>query len=245
MPHDVHGDLQRLCGFFRRHAAEETHFDHARDGLVLFASACIAMQSRRRGGWRGEYEGGMAVAPVPFLTPEEFLDAERRSDEKHEYFRGEVYAMAGGTPRHATISLNIASYLHGALRGTPCRPYADMQVWVDSMQFLAYPDVFVVCGEPKLFPQRNDAIMNALTIFEVLSPSTENYDRGKKFMIYQSMPSLREYVLVSQSVRQIRRYELVDGVWSIYEASGSDRLKLTFIDCELPLDAVYEGSGVE
>jgi Uma2 family endonuclease len=179
--------------------------------------------------------------PVPILTPDEFLDTERRATERHEYFRGEVYAMSGGSARHSVISLNLASTLLQRLRGAPCRPYTDLQIWAQSVEFLAYPDVFAVCGDLQYFPRRTDVVTNPVFIAEVLSPSTEAYDRNRKFLLYQSIPTLREYMLVSQTERRVKRYNLIDGIWVPAELVDPGPVRLLSLDVSLSLDEIYDG----
>lgn len=184
----------------------------------------------------------MAMVPQPILSPAEFLDAERRSTDRHEYFRGEVFALPPGSARHSVIALNFASTLLRRLRGTTARPYTDLQIWADAVEFLAYPDVFVVRGDLQYFPQRTDVVANPVFIAEVLSPATETFDRNRKFFLYQHIPTFKEYVLISQNERRVRRYNLIDNVWVPAEVAGFAEVPLLSLGVNIPLDEIYEGS---
>jgi Uma2 family endonuclease len=180
--------------------------------------------------------------PLPKMTPEEFLAFERASDEKHEYRDGEVVAMSGAKRAHNLISLNIGSGLHASLKNKDCETYmSDMRVFVPSVRLYTYPDIVVVCGEPKFIDDEFDTLTNPLLLIEILSDSTEGYDRGQKFQNYRSIESLDEYVLVSQNAARIEKYvKHGDGFWLLSEAAGLDgSITLTSIDCTISLADVY------
>src|SRR6266404_1708800 len=140
----------------------------------------------------------MSSVPKTFLTPEQYLEIERKAEFKSEYFQGEMFAMAGAREAHNLIALNLAAALHPQLRARPCRAYiSDMRVRVSATGLYTYPDILVVCGEPQFLDERRDTLLNPNLIVEVLSPSTEAYDRGRKFEHYRSVESLSEYLLVS------------------------------------------------
>jgi Uma2 family endonuclease len=154
-----------------------------------------------------------ATAPAQRLTEIEFLEFERQADVKHEFFEGEVFAMAGGTPAHSLIATNLAGELRSKLKGKPCRPYnSGLRLKIEATGLLTYPDVSVICDPLRFAPGTNDTVINPVALFEVLSDSTEAYDRGNKFLSYQRVPSLREYVLLSQ---QEARVELFAPCWSV------------------------------
>jgi Uma2 family endonuclease len=180
--------------------------------------------------------------PIPKMTPEEFLAFERASDEKHEYRDGVIVAMSGAKRAHNLISLNIGSSLHASLKNKDCETYmSDMRVFVPSVRLYTYPDIVVVCGEPKFIDDEFDTLTNPLLLIEILSDSTEGYDRGQKFQNYRSIESLNEYVLVSQNAARIEKYvKHGDGFWLLSEAAGHDgSIPLEAIDCTLSLADVY------
>jgi Uma2 family endonuclease len=185
----------------------------------------------------------MATAPGrTYLSPDAYLAIERRSEEKHEYHRGEMFAMGGASRQHTLIVGNIAGELRERLRGRPCETYMlDMRVLVRPTGLFTYPDVTVVCGEPRFLDGVFDTLTNPTVIVEVLSPSTEAYDRGRKFDHYREIASLREYVLVAQDRMSISLYRREGDLWTLRHASDAGGVvTLEAIGCELPLAQVYE-----
>ncbi|HEY0546334.1 MAG TPA: Uma2 family endonuclease [Pyrinomonadaceae bacterium] len=180
---------------------------------------------------------------LPVFTSEEYLSLERMSEIRHEYLDGFVYAMAGESPEHSTICFNLAGILHAQLRDKPCRGFSpNMKVRTDESGLYAYPDLAVVCGEPLFHDERRDVLVNPTVIFEVLSPSTEAYDRGEKFLRYRThLATLKDYVLVTQSKAFIEHFSRQpDGAWLYTVTNGlSESLALASIDCRLPLEEVY------
>ena len=146
----------------------------------------------------------MAAHTQHWLTPEEYLEIERAADERHEYYRGQMYLMPGGSLRHSVISTNILSELSNALKRRPCIVVnSDMRMRVAEDGLYTYPDISVVCGDPKFADRRTDTLLNPSLIVEVLSPSTERKDRGFKFAQYRTLASLQEYALVSQEEHRV------------------------------------------
>ena len=185
----------------------------------------------------------MSAMPEPRYTVEEYLARERVAPHKSEYYRGQIFAMAGGTPRHNTTGGNIFARLRGLLRGTPCRPYnSDQRIRIPANGLSTYPDVSVVCGELQLDAQDRESIVNPRVIFEVLSKSTENYDRGKKFDLYRQLDSLREYILVAQDEPHVERFvRQEDGSWLLTVFKEMEAvLELPTLACVLPLSEIYE-----
>jgi Uma2 family endonuclease len=175
------------------------------------------------------------------LTPAEYLARERQAPFKSEYFEGESYAMAGASRRHNRITLNTGAQLTARLKASGCEPFvSDMRVKVAATGLYTYPDVCVACP-PEFEDAGGDTLLNPAVIFEVLSDSTEAYDRGRKFEHYRKLPSLREYLLVAQHAPQIDHYVRGEaGVWLLREAAGLEaRLTLETLDCELPLSEIY------
>lgn len=197
------------------------------------------------GGWAVQrlcYFKWVSSDPLHRLTAAEYLALERQSEHRSEYLDGEVYAMTGASRRHNLIVLNLAAALHGQLKGRPCEVYAnDMRVHVAATGLFTYPDVAAVCGEPRFADAALDTLLNPILLIEVLSPSTEAYDRGKKFAHYRTLGSLAELVLVAQDEIRVERYtRQEDGRWLLSEASRGDSLALPSISCEIPLSEIYE-----
>jgi Uma2 family endonuclease len=178
------------------------------------------------------------------LSAEEYLALERQSERKHEYLGGEMFAMSGATREHNLIALQTAAALLSQLRGRPCEVYmGDMRLRVDATGLYTYPDVVVVCGEPQLVADAElDTLLNPTLIVEVLSPSTEGYDRGKKFAHYRTIQSLAEVVFISQERVEVERFSRQpNGDWLLHEVNQLEhRLPLPAIGCEISLAAIYE-----
>ena len=167
----------------------------------------------------------MSTAQKVLLSPEEYLARERAADFKSEYCRGEMFAMAGASERHTRIKDNLAHFTANQLDGGPCRVYtSDLRVKVSATGLYTYPDVVFVCDEPRLEDRFGDTLLNPRVITEVLSKSTESYDRGEKFAQYRQLPSVKEYVLVSQDRPLVERFvRQPDDTWVLTEFSGSDK----------------------
>lgn len=176
------------------------------------------------------------------MTEAEYLEFERASETKHEYIAGEVFAMTGASEAHNLITSNVIFLLRSQMRGRPCKVYpGDMRVQVRASGLYTYPDISVVCGEAQLADTHLDTLINPLLIVEVLSPSTELYDRGRKFQHYRHIESLREYVLIAQDAPRIERFVRQGDVWQFSDAVGLDAsLELPSIGCTLALADVYE-----
>jgi Uma2 family endonuclease len=185
----------------------------------------------------------MASEPRQRLTVEEYLAFERQSETKHEYLDGEIFAMAGTTRLHNLVAGNVFGEIRNQLKGRPCEPYTDnMRVRTPSSGLFTYPDVVVACGEPRFEDSELDTVLNPTLIAEVLSPSTEAYDRGIKAERYRSIPSLSEYVLVAQDRVHVEHYVRQAGEkWLLEELSELEQtLELPSIGCRLPLGDIYE-----
>lgn len=187
----------------------------------------------------------MSTQPKTCLTPEEYLAVERRNEYKSEYVDGEVFAMTGASRRHNLIAVNMTAEIHRQLRGRPCETYAgDMRVRIQSKRVYAYtyPDVVVVCGEPRFEDGHLDTLLNPTVVIEVLSESTERYDRGRKFGFYRTIESLAEYVLVAQDEHRVEQYtRQADGRWLLSDhRSPEEVVELTSVRCALALREVYE-----
>lgn len=186
----------------------------------------------------------MSTVPQRLLTPEEYLAQERRADFKSEYFRGEVFAMAGASFAHTLIKDNMAGEVRNQLKGKPCRTVtSDLRVKVSPTGLYTYPDIVVVCGEPEFDDGHLDTLLNPRVIIEVLSDSTESYDRGKKFRQYREIASLQEYVLVAQDEPYLERHvRQADGSWALTAFADPARpFEFSAIPVVLSFAEVYAG----
>jgi Uma2 family endonuclease len=178
-----------------------------------------------------------------FVTPEEYLAYERRAENRNEYFDGEIFAMTGASRKHNLISLNIGAELRFLLRGRNCEAYvSDMRVRIPSANLYMYPDVVAVCGEPEFEDVDVDTLLNPTLIVEVLSKSTASYDRAEKFDYYRTLPSLTEYLLVSQDEFHVTQYvRQTEGRWLLTDhRSPEDTLQLESVECSLSLRDIYD-----
>ena len=185
----------------------------------------------------------MTAQPKVYVTVPEYLELERTGDIKHEYFAGAIYAMVGASVQHNLITGNTYASLHAQLRKRNCNVFpSDMRVKAVQTGLYTYPDITVVCGQLQFEDEREDTLVNPVVIVEVLSPSTENYDRGKKFQNYRTMLSLREYILIAQDDHRVEHYaRQSDNTWVLSEVVGlHDRVELTSIQCALDLADIYE-----
>lgn len=179
---------------------------------------------------------------VPF-SPEDYLAWEYQQPNRNEYVRGEVFAMTGVSEAHATITLNLAAALHAHLRGTPCRPFAlDLKLGVDAADCFFYPDIFVTCDPRDRGPDASYVKRHPKLVIEVLSKSTEAYDRGEKFAAYRTLESLEEYVLVSpeRATLDVFRRDAT-GHWVLYPIALGDALELASISFTCPVAQLFEG----
>lgn len=185
----------------------------------------------------------MLTVPKHYITPEEYLHRERKADFKSEYYRGEMFAMAGASANHNLIVLNAGSSLREQLKDRPCRVYpSDLKLKIKSTGLYTYPDLTVVCGEPQLESDVGDVLLNPVVIVEVLSESTETYDRGKKFEQYRTVDSVMHYVLIAQDRFSIDCFSRQpDGSWSLASCQGPDgKIHIETVGCELVVAEVYD-----
>jgi Uma2 family endonuclease len=184
----------------------------------------------------------MSSVPKRRLTPAEYLVRERRAEFKSEYYHGETFAMAGASREHNLIVGNLVREVGNSLKGRTCEVYpSDMRVKVAASGLYTYPDVTVVCGPPEFEDEQGDTLLNPTVLFEVLSESTEAYDRGAKSAQYRRLASLQEYVLVAQDRPQVERYvRQTDGGWMLREVTQLDQvLVLDAISIQVPLSEIY------
>lgn len=186
----------------------------------------------------------MSTPPKIKLTPAEYLAIERKAEFKSEYYAGEMFAMAGASRQHCRARDNLTGELHGQLKNSPCEQYsADMRVKVSATGLYTYPDIAIVCGGAEFEDKELDILLNPSAIIEVLSDSTEKYDRGTKFEHYQRISSLQEYVLVSQDRPRVERFvRQSDGSWNVTQISGLDAtLEFTSVPAKIALADIYRG----
>ncbi len=182
------------------------------------------------------------------ISIEEYLEMENIAVEKHEYYKGEIFAMSGAKMPHNTITKNLSGNLFGKLKGKKCQPYgSDTRIHVPSNTLFTYPDVSIICGEVITLNDDDYNVLNPSVIIEVLSPSTKNYDRGEKFKLYRDIPTLKEYILVDSETIHIEIFRLNEhNHWELEEYNTiEDILDIKVIDDKIPLSEIYEGVKIE
>lgn len=181
-----------------------------------------------------------AAADVVRYTYAEYLALERRTDARYEFFDGEVFLMAGGTPRHAKVISNVNVAVGAALGDQPCQAYsADLKIRIPATGLSTYPDL-VICGPLERHPEDRNAATNPTLIVEVLSESTEVWDRTRKFFHYQQIPTLRHYLLVSHDDVRVEHYERAEaGAWTYRVYGPGDTMRLSVLDIAVPVDALF------
>jgi Uma2 family endonuclease len=190
----------------------------------------------------------MLARKSSFYTPAEYLAFEEKAETKSEYYDGEIMAMAGISLNHNRIAGNIHTTLNVALRDKPCETFmGDIRVWIEQRRFYVYPDVMVICGQPKFVKGRTDTITNPQVIIEVLSESTEKYDRTEKFQAYWMLDSLAEYILIDQYRLRVDYFrQLNERDWLLRVLTKpEDRLTLESIGLEIPLSDIYRNVAWE
>ncbi|MBB1283559.1 Uma2 family endonuclease [Flavisolibacter sp. BT320] len=189
-----------------------------------------------------------AVPAIKYISIEDYLSLEETAEEKHEYYRGEIFAMAGGTIAHNQIVSNTVSEINYFLREKNCQVFpSDLKVHNEANSLFTYPDISIVCGEPQKWQDRNDTITNPVVIIEVLSESTQLYDRGQKFKLYRNIPSLKEYLLLSSLEYMVEHYtRQADETWNFRELSNpEDRFTIESIDFSCPIKELYRNVSFE
>jgi Uma2 family endonuclease len=185
----------------------------------------------------------MSTQSKTFITPEEYLERERKAEYKSEYYNGEIFAMPGVSRWHDRINVPLYGLIGQHLRGGKCEVFSSsMRVSVEASGLYSYPDLSVACGEALFADSYVDTLMNPILLVEILSPSTEAYDRGRKAIMYRKIPSLHELLLISQDSYEVELYRRQpDEAWSFLEASGLEAsIELTSIGYTLRLSELYE-----
>jgi Uma2 family endonuclease len=190
-----------------------------------------------------ENEVKEAAPKYNYISPEEYLAIEREAFEKHEYYKGEVFAMSGASLRHNDITSNVFGALVVFLKGKNCKAYgSDLRIHIPENSLYTYPDISIVCGKPETTDSFMDNITNPSVIIKILSKSTMNYDRGTKFNLYRSIPTLKEYVLIDSNSIMVEIYSrLNDNSWILKEYQHlSDSIYISPIDLTLLLKDIYD-----
>jgi Uma2 family endonuclease len=181
------------------------------------------------------------------LTLEEYLRFERSSPDKHEYYKSEIFAMAGAGLRHNKIFSNLFGELTVKLKGKNCSPYgSDMRIHIPENTLFTYPDISIICGDIITSPEDEETATLPIVIIEILSPSTKQYDRGSKFKLYRDIPTLKEYILVDSESVNIEAFTINErGHWELQEYKNLNReLSISAVDIIIPLADIYEGTGL-
>jgi len=179
------------------------------------------------------------------LTVEEYLQMERISEQKHEYYQGEIFAMSGAGERHNVIFRNLYGELAYRLKGKPCQPYGpDLRIHISQNTLFTYPDISIICRDIITDEKDNDNFIEPTVLIEILSPSTRNYDRGTKFKLYRDIPTLKEYILVDSEAINVEIFRInVNGYWQLEEFTKPDELlTIHAVSFDLTLNEIYEGT---
>ena len=182
------------------------------------------------------------------ISIEEYLEMENASIEKHEYYKGEVFAMSGAKVPHNTISSNLSGILYNKLKGKKCKPYgSDQRIHIQSNTLFTHPDISIICGEIKTLNNDDYNVLNPSVIIEVLSKSTKNHDRGEKFKLYRDILTLKEYILVDSETIHIEVFRLNESNrWELEEYNSVENfLFIKAIDEKIVLSEIYEGVNIK
>jgi len=185
----------------------------------------------------------LAAYGKKILTVDEYLEWEKQQEEKHEFFRGEIFAMSGASARHNVIFKNLFVELAVALKGKPCQPYgSDMRVHIPQNTLYTYPDISIFCKD--ILDENADGAIEPTVLIEILSPSTRNYDRGGKFKLYRDIPTLKEFIIVDSEAVAIESFRLNErGHWELEEYKlASDNLDFPCLAISVPLSEIYAGT---
>ena len=178
--------------------------------------------------------------PQEELSLQAYLEWENAQAERHEFYRGEVFGMTGGRRSHGRVTANLVRHLGNQLAGTPCQVFSESMKIQIADDAILYPDIFVTCDKQDL--QTDIIFRSPKLVLEVLSPSTQAYDRSQKFALYRRLPSLKEYVLIDPETRRAEIFRInAEGLFVLYDMSESETLELTSIGCEVAIADVFDG----
>jgi Uma2 family endonuclease len=189
----------------------------------------------------------MTAVARQLISPEQYLEIERTSHEKHEYYAGQMYAMAGSSLSHSQISTNLSGEMRNRLKGNPFAAHGgDLRIVVYETGLYTYPVALVICGEPRFRGNRKVTVLNPTILFEVLSGTTEKYDRGDKVRHYRKIGSLKQFVMVSQFKPHVEVYSRLGSDWKLTEYDGTDSvMTLEALEIEVPLSEIYDRVSFE
>ena len=186
----------------------------------------------------------MSQPAIKYIGEPEYLAFERESQERHEYYKGEIFAMSGASFKHNIIEDNVRGTLYSYLKGKKCRSFgSNLRIHIPKNTLYTYPDILIVCDEPKFIDNEVDTLLNPAVIIEILSPSTANYDRGAKFDLYREIESLKEYILIDSSTIHFVHYvKNPDSTWTLSESKDVNApFYITTIGLQISLSHVYNG----
>ncbi len=183
-----------------------------------------------------------------YISPEEYLEQEITATEKHEYYRGEIFAMSGASKEHNEIFSNVFGEIAHKLKGKGCKPYgSDFRVHIPKNTLYTYPDIIIICGKPELTDDKFDNVTNPSVIIELLSKSTRNYDKGEKFTLYRDIDSLKEYILIDTEKMHIEKHiRNIDNSWQLTDyRSPVNQILIDTVQISLLLKDIYDGVSFE
>jgi Uma2 family endonuclease len=186
----------------------------------------------------------MGEPALKYYTIEDYLAFERASEIKHELFKGEIFDMAGASLNHNKLQINFTTAVGSFLKGKSCDVFgSDLRIHVPFNGLFTYPDAIIICSDPQLMDEEFDTLLNPSVIVEILSPATQRYDRGEKFMLYRSIPSLQEYILIDSESIRIEHYKRnSDNTWLLQEwKERTDTLMIDTIGLSLSMEELYSG----
>ncbi|MEP7110021.1 MAG: Uma2 family endonuclease [Ferruginibacter sp.] len=186
----------------------------------------------------------MEIQVLNYISEKDYLIAERKAFEKHEYYKGEIFAMSGASFPHNDIFSNLFADLGSKLKGKSCRPYgSDLRIHIPSNTLYTYPDISIICGEKESTDDQFDTATNPSVIIEILSKSTKDYDKGSKFTLYRAIETLKEYILVDSTNISVEKFiRLTDNSWQLTEYKFlTDAFSISTVDIKILLSDIYEG----
>lgn len=187
------------------------------------------------------------ASPKGFYSIPEFLEMENAATQKHEYYKGEIFAMPGAGLRHNIISINITGILVNLLRGKSCQPYgSDMRINIPENTLFTYPDISIFCGDLTILQEDENTAIGPTVIFEILSPSTRNYDRGIKFMLYRAIPTLKDYILIEAESIHAEHFAInSQGLWQLKEYDATEEeIFIETLNIHLRIGEIYSRTNL-
>lgn len=189
----------------------------------------------------------MGLPESIYISEKDYLDAERLALDKHEYYKGEIFAMSGASISHNKISINCTVDIANKLKGKNCQPYgSDLRIHIPKNTLYTYPDISIICGEIKTLDDKFDTVTNPSVIIEILSVSTRNYDKGDKFTLYREIDSLQEYILIDSERIMVEKFiRNPDNSWQLTEYKTIEQsFSITTVNIEMQLRVIYEGLAI-